>query len=311
MNKAELNYDLFKVPTCNVKSVKTKRQFSLSQKTVLDIKTSENQIGMLVNLSQELNTLLFHNLNHQAKDKDIKAIYLDICKLAVMSGLEIDSAKKEFSISSNNEYKELKNKWKREQNGKVIKPYFFKKIAQIKGYEQDTKKEYVFHDSTMDYLQKIINIYLVQNRKKKQTKNEYLPFYQIINQEGYNVHHITREQVAKILQLFKDYSAFKKRLFSLSSLDENKNALLQIEKEKLYRTIGKTKLSRNTIIYLLKTFDHDQYKSFYLSALYILFGYPNSSFYQVIKESQEKLPVIKEDPCGNLQILSKKYKKIE
>lgn len=299
------------MPTCNVKSVKTKRLFSLSQKTVLDIKTSENQIGMIVNLSQELNTLLFHHLNHQAKDKDIKTIYLDICKLAVMSGLEIDSAKKEFSISSNNEFKELKSKWKREQNGKVIKPYFFKKIAQIKGYEQDTKKEYIFHDSTMDYLQKIINIYLVQNRKKSQSKNEYLPFYQIINQEGYNVHHITREQVAKIIQLFKDYSAFKKRLFSLSSLDGNKHDLLQIEKEKLYYTIGKTKLSRNTIIYLLKTFDHDQYKSFYLSALYILFGYPNSSFYQVIKESQEKLPVIKEDLYGNLQILNKKYKKIE
>ncbi|MFQ9922517.1 MAG: hypothetical protein ACLRVU_03325 [Beduini sp.] len=291
--------------------MKTKRLFSLSQKTALDIKTSENQIGMFVNLSQELNTLLFHNLNHHAKAKDIHMIYLDICKLAVMSGLEIDSAKKEFSISSSNEYKELKRKWKREHNGKVIKPYFFKKIAQIKGYEQDTKKEYVFHDSTMDYLQKIINMYLVQKRKPSPSKNDYLPFDQILNQEGYNVHHITREQVAKIIQLFKDYSAFKKRLFSMSALEENKNDFLQIEKEKLYRSIGKTKLSRNTIIYLLKTFDHDQYKPFYLSALYILFGYPNSSFYQVIKESQEKLPVLKEDACGKLQILNKKYKKIE
>ena len=311
LNKSLINYKKFKVPTCNVSASKIKREFSLSQKTELDIKTSENQIGMIVNLSQELNTLLFHNLNsNKIKKKVIKDIYLDICKLAAMSGLEIDAAKKEFPINNNNEYKILKSKWLRENHGKVIKPYFFERISQIKGNEKDLTKEYICHDSTMDYLQKIINNYIKNNRRRKNSNKQYTPFHEILNKEDYNVTCVTREQVAKVLKILKEYSTFKKKLYSTTNpLNLNKYDIIIAEREKIFSTIGKMKFSKNTIIYLLKMFDREEYKQFYLTAFYILFGYPNSSFYKVIIESKEKLPEIKNNPNGNIKILSKKYQK--
>lgn len=48
---AEKNYDLFKVPTSLVESKKTRRSYTNAQKADLDIKTSVNKIGEIINLS--------------------------------------------------------------------------------------------------------------------------------------------------------------------------------------------------------------------------------------------------------------------
>lgn len=87
INAANKNYTKFLTPTNNVKSTKTKRNYTSYQKADLDIKTSTNKIGEIVNLSQELNTLIWDKLNNN--DKDIMDIYYDVCQLDVMSNLEI------------------------------------------------------------------------------------------------------------------------------------------------------------------------------------------------------------------------------
>lgn len=86
---AERNYDVFKVPTCFVDSQKTVRFYACEEKSDLDVKTSVNKIGEIVNLSQFLNSILWDKVNNGAKTTDCKELYDDICKLAVLSGIEI------------------------------------------------------------------------------------------------------------------------------------------------------------------------------------------------------------------------------
>lgn len=87
---AQRHYDDFGVPTNLVSSTKTKRTYTEAEQADLDIKTSVNLIGDIVNLSQELNTLYWHSLNHGSSMDELKELYYDICQLDVMSGIEIN-----------------------------------------------------------------------------------------------------------------------------------------------------------------------------------------------------------------------------
>ena len=97
---AQKNYTTFKVATSFVTAQKVKRYYTAEQQADLDIKTSVNKIGEIVNLSQELNSLLWDKMYHGTAYDDVKDIYYDICMLDVLSGVEIDKAKKEFDINS-------------------------------------------------------------------------------------------------------------------------------------------------------------------------------------------------------------------
>ena len=77
---------------CNVSGLKRKRRYTCHEQADLDIKTSNNLIGDIINLSQELNTQIWDRLNRGAAISDVNEIYLDVCKLSIMSGLEINNS---------------------------------------------------------------------------------------------------------------------------------------------------------------------------------------------------------------------------
>ena len=86
---AKRNYHRFLVPTNLVESKKSKRYYTEEQQADLDIRTSVNKIGEIINLSQELQSYMWDQLNHGASFEDIRELYYDACKLSVMSGIEI------------------------------------------------------------------------------------------------------------------------------------------------------------------------------------------------------------------------------
>lgn len=86
---AEKNYELFKVPTSMVDSKKTRRSYTSAQQADLDVKTSVNKIGEIINLSQELNSLFWDKFNSGIPFSEISDIYYDVAMLDVMSGIEI------------------------------------------------------------------------------------------------------------------------------------------------------------------------------------------------------------------------------
>lgn len=138
---AKRNYDNFPVPTKLVESAMRNRRYTNREKADLDIKTSVNKIGEIINLSQELNSILWDRLNDEKSKtniEDVMELYCDIAQLDVMSNLEIDSAKRENPANNTRELQLLKKKYDvRDQKNRHIRPLFFKYIDGYKGYRDD------------------------------------------------------------------------------------------------------------------------------------------------------------------------------
>lgn len=205
INSCEKNYDKFLVPTNATKEEKTNnnnlklRENTPTEKADLDYNTSQNLIGNIINTSQILNSLFWNKLviysflGVQTQDINTKNIfknkldnlYAAICTLDVLSGIEIDKAKKEFPIDSKKELDNIINKYCKklyflkkenkllpilngsphfaEHNPKAIvkegfKPNFFKTIADKKCKNLST----VPFATSFEYLQDVI---------KEQTEN--------------------------------------------------------------------------------------------------------------------------------------------
>ncbi len=183
------NYHIFKTPTSFVTAKKVNRYYTPEEQADLDIKTSVNKIGEIINLSQELNSLLWDKLSCGSSYDDVADLYYDICQLDVMSGIEIDKAKKEFDIDNSKELNKLRSKYEpllreyeESENGELIKgkkkmPHFFSHISRQKGYYDPQKKNYCKYDTSMDYLQTAINSFRVRNPYKK----DWLPFVSILD----------------------------------------------------------------------------------------------------------------------------------
>ncbi len=157
-NLAKKNYDKFLVPTSEVSALKTKRYNTTIHKTDLDKKTSVNKIGEIVNLSQILNSVLWE---FKKFNQNYDEIYLDICKLSVMSNIAIDMAKKEFDINLEIELNELRNKYKEYVKNK---PLFFYTLPVPDRFKK-SKDKYKIYATSMDYL--IQSFDKIGNKTKK------------------------------------------------------------------------------------------------------------------------------------------------
>lgn len=312
---AKKNYDNFLVPTSNVQTSKISRRYNSEQLSDLDIKTSSNLIGDIINLSQELENIIFNNLNNGSTIEEIEDLYRDTCQLDVMSGIEIDRAKKEFDVSMSNEIKRIKDKWiRKDDRNKIIKPYFFYFINSYKGYTNMNKFNYMHHDTSMDYLERIINKY---QRKRTGIKNEpFLKFYKILNKSIYNHEGANRKQARKVMLIITDLknkssSIYKRRDLKNDNDDIRKYMVCNTYRTECINHIGKLKINSDTMIYMLKKFDTDETSHIYKTLFNVLFGYPNTYFYNVIKENKEKLDTIAESDDGDIELFGYSYKKIQ
>lgn len=151
INKAKENYDKFLVPTSLVESTKAVRLNNPWHRYDLDKKTSVNIIGEIINMSQILNSILWELIK---QGKPYIEVYKDISKLAVMSCIEIDKAKKEFVVDNVDELKRIREKY---YSMTTDKPMFFYHLpSDAKLHIEKKKEKHRFYDTTMDYLQKIM-----------------------------------------------------------------------------------------------------------------------------------------------------------
>lgn len=129
---AAANYSAFPVPYCDVKpGGKQTYTTSACDLAALDVQISENRIGEIVNLSQFLNSLYWDGISNGEDEEVLAALYRDICKLAVLSGMEIDKAKRLYPVSAAGALLELrgrKDDYKRSHGDKI--PEFFAYITE-------------------------------------------------------------------------------------------------------------------------------------------------------------------------------------
>ena len=94
----------------------------------LDRKIAENRIGEIVNLSQFLNSLYWDKIASGASHEECRDLYADICKLAVLSGIEIDKAKRSNKVDTDavlSGLQKRKNEYKKQHDGELPTFYTF------------------------------------------------------------------------------------------------------------------------------------------------------------------------------------------
>ena len=312
---AQRNYDNFGVPTSMVEAKKVVRHYTNAEQSDLDIKTSVNKIGEIVNLSQELNTKLWDALNNGRSMEDVSELYCDIAKLDVMSGIEIDKAKREFAVDNVAEIARIRKKYTlSDEAGRKIKPNFFGKIAKMKGYYDSEKKNYKFHCTTMDYLQHSINRF----RKKSRGEN-CMPFSEILRpkREFDMRHSVSHRQVERIIGLVREMGRQIKMLNTASSMDEG-TALSGKERaeriadiRKIYSDyIKQIKLNQDTAYRLLLSIEEPKNRDISRKLFYMLFSLPNQDFLDLVEKSKMPIPILEETDAGSLLIYQFRYRKV-
>ena len=309
-NAAIRNYDNFLVPTKLVNSKDCKRCYTSRDKSDIDIKTGKNKIGDIINLSQELNSklweLIYQGLDTQSKD--VQSLYADIAQLDVMSNLEIDAAKRENPANNTLELKLLKDKYAKFDNqGKYIRPLFFKYIDKYKGYTNN--KSYKLYHTTMDYLTKELS-----KKRYKPYDNTSITFSEIFiplkNING----RIYKEQIERILtmiqdtqQEIKDLWAAKERCFN----DElNYYELSETYKATCAGNIQALKISPKTMRYMLDLIEHPLHKQYAMLLTRCLLSYSNIDFNELVRISQEPILELKECCSGDVILYDFKFNKV-
>lgn len=223
---AEKYKGFFKVPVCEIETA-GKTDQTLAE---LDHDTSENKIGEIVNLSQKLNSIIWNEIHHGAPVGKILEIYNDVCKLAVLSGLEIDKAKRSYdNVNVGKELSALRKKYNRPA------PMFFKEID-----ERDKENEYEFYDTAMDYIYQAVKKFNFQKGKKKRVN--YTPISWTIIDKTASDNATYYRHRDKIIEICDECKAKISRLYmELRIADEQ-------EKELVYDKIAESKVERDRLV---------------------------------------------------------------
>lgn len=312
INAAKKNYNLFKVPTCLVDSVKVKRHYTNYDKSDLDVKTSVNKIGEIINLSQYLNSILWNNINNKQTFEENKELYYDICKLAVLSGIEIDRAKKEYELSSIKIIKQLKDKWGIINSDKLTKPTFLKMVTINNGYQPNKNHTFKHFKTPMDFVQREINKFNFRENRAK--SKHYISFNDIIVKPTSTISGRCYESMNRILSLIMDLkSKIDQQYMDYEKKTKDEKNIISKEVAKLRQDcieyINDISLNEKTMYLLLKTIENTKYKKIQKLIFSTLFGTPNKMFFTMIKNASN-IQELEENPYGSINIFGYNFIKI-
>ena len=341
---AKRNYDRFPVPTKLVESETRQRKYTDIDKADLDIKTSVNKIGEIINLSQELNSILWDRLYHGASIDDVMELYCDIAQLDVMSNLEIDSAKRENPADNTFELQCLKKKYDvRDKKGRHIRPLFFRYIDGYKGYrdgyyiyveedgeyikqgvvesykEAQVLKEtgsvmvergrmtYQRHETSMDYLELCINKFRSKTLRKKQKR-----LSDILISSDKLCGQVKYPQVNRIINVVREAKSHISLVWSTDDglSNRKKRNIAEEIRQDCIDYVCNTKFGEKTMRYLVGLVDSKEYSDISRFLFGILFGEPNEEFYKLIESSKGDIYKLQECNMGDIQIYDFRYKRV-
>nr|DAG57793.1 MAG TPA: hypothetical protein [Caudoviricetes sp.] len=314
INSAKKNYKYFKVPTRNINPPKSKRHYTLEDLADLDDKTSNNKIGEIVNLSQELNSLLWDIVARSGESVEsqyeyIKEIYYDVCQLDVLSNIEIDKAKKEYPVDSTAELKRMRKKYSElltMTDGRKKMPYFLGFIADTKNYKNVDKKDYQKYYTSMDLLHTCVT----NKRSSKSKGSNFLSFSEIFKPLDYDKNKVVKSQISKIIEMAKNTYAYNQSIAQNSCLSgEEKHIYISNKKEDLLYEINRMKLSNHTMYRLLWTLELKENSKIKNLLFYILFNYKNDVLTNILSQYDKINTFLIEDKDGEIVIYNRKFSK--
>lgn len=303
INVAQKNYDKFKVPTSFIEAKKIQWTYDAKSKAQLDINTSVNLIGQIVNQSQYLNSIMWERIYDEVKQgvSNEEAIlhqhklYDDICILSAASGAEIDRAKKMFDVDTSKMLATLKEKYGiyTEINGKerFTKPLFFRNITLGNGYTLNPNQYYRQFETSMDYLQKAIDKFRAD---KIEAKN--LPFCEIIKPIDVDWRKANSRLYNKVYEIINKIKSMRESIQSayVGYADKTKDEKKLITKEvaeirgHCVDYIANIHLNDVEMYLLLREIDKDKNAGYARTIFDTLFATGNTNLYEMIRNSSEE-----------------------
>ena len=243
---------------------------------------------------------MWDKLNGGSDYESIQGIYEDVCKLAVLSGIEIDKAKRAYDkISVSKEIKKIANKHN------VISPEFFKEIDFGYGIKE---RKYSFYDAPMEYVYKSVKD--IDYRKGKEKEIEYRAISDMLKEPTLKKS-TAYDHKREIIAISKEYKEKLDFLYSeLRRADDD-------EKDYLYVKIKQTKDKRNEevkellseeyVLYLiLKEYEKEASENWHLYAPLL----ESELFKSMLKESKVKMQKVVEKDNGEYDLYGLKFAKI-
>lgn len=312
VNSAEKIYGKFLVPNDFTPKRVTSRTNSIEDKIDLDIKTSKNLIGEIINLSQILNSEYWDRIKY---NKSVDGLYELISQLDVMSCIEIDKAKKESVVDSEKEldlirkskfisYGEITRDKKKKKA--MCRPYFFKFVGVGKNYK------FVKKETPMDYLEQIID----KEIPRQEYKTECIDLIDLL--VGKMNHNSDRKQIQKIFNKINKLSNEINGIWASNMAYEDKIRYTTIKKEKVVEFMQRLKITNetlNTILFRLSKDYNDKHGNIKKSGLLlinVLYMAHKNKFISLFKKSINDIYILSEadeNSQNKLKIYEKIYEK--
>lgn len=289
---AEKHKANFKVPVCGIPSMSKIGQ-TLAE---LDHDTSENKIGEIVNLSQKLNSIIWNEIHHGAPIEKILDIYNDVCKLAVLSGLEIDKAKRAYdNVNVGKELSALRKKYNRPA------PIFFKEID-----EKGKENEYAFYDTAMDYIYQAVKKFNFVKGKRKRVN--YMPISWVVGDKTTSDNATDYRHRDKIIEICEEYRTRIDRLYmELRVVDNQEKEVLyeRIEEEKAERDkqVSKWLTSRNILIFVARHYEKNRPSDWRIYAPIV----NSHHFKDFMLKGGSPIGFVEENENGSIVVYGKKF----
>lgn len=215
-------------------------------------------------------------------------------------------------VNNRDEYKRLKAKYeRRDDKGRAIKPNFFGTLARRKGYYDSKKKAYLFHKTTMDYVQHTINRCRFWRGSYKANK----PFSYVIDPVMVGTAGARYELVRKFIDAARVlrqkvsaiYTELKSSLEINDSIDASAKSAFAWEevkaaKAELIEFVAKYKCNPATMYVILRDLEKEENKDISAALFDALFGTANSSFYDMIESSREPIQIATECLTGSVML---------
>ena len=225
VNATKRNYHKFPVPCTGFEqhSKPLDKNKTIMENIIdLDNKIANNKVGMIVNLSQKLNSHLWNNTDKYDNPNsgfDDKELYNKIAILSVLAGAEIDSAKKSFDFTTNSVFNKVNDY--AIKNHFDVEPVFFYYVApdtkekppvgKINKHLQDhIENNKPFFNTTMDRLWK----YTYENKESMENV-ETVPFFSLIRKD-INTKDLSGSNYRQVARALIELQNLKKILYKKS-----------------------------------------------------------------------------------------------
>ena len=285
----------FRVPVCNIRA-EAKTEQTLA---ALDHDTSINKIGEIVNLSQKLNSILWDENYKGADEREIRSVYEDICKLAVLSGLEIDKAKRTFeNVRVGKELTVLRKKYPNPS------PQFFAEIDERKA------KQYAFYHTAMDYL--YTQVKKLHFRKGREQCGDYRPISSNLAYDISSGNATEYRHKDKIVQIIDESKAAVNRLYqTIRTADEQEREVLYAQiadiKAECDKQVARWLTNENVLILVLRHYEKNSAADWHIYAA--LINHP--IFSELLWELYDGTALqVVEDENGEYTLYGRKFTKV-